>query len=298
VVTSLIWNATGITVVGVTGVSGSTPDKLNQPTGLSIDSNGTLYIADQGNCRVQKWLSGAPNGTTMAGQPSVACGSGPSLLQIALGGFVVSNSNVYVVDTYNHRVQLWSYGASFGTMVAGTGFSGPANNQLYYPSGIEMDPTTGTLYISDTWNNRIMRYLVNASSGTVVAGGNGPGTDSTQLNYPMGIYLDVTSNSLYIASYYSNNIVRWVIGATSWTLVAGDINGMSGNSATMLHYPYDVEVDYMGNIYVTDSYNNRIQFFQAGSMNGTTIAGVTGVVGSDPYHLNYPFSLKLDSQLN
>ncbi|CAF5079589.1 unnamed protein product, partial [Rotaria magnacalcarata] len=160
------------------------------------------------------------------------------------------------------------------------------------------DPTTGTLYISDNFNHRIMRCLVNASSGTVVAGGNGPGTNRTQLNYPIGIYLDVASNSLYITNFYANNIIRWVIGATCWTLVAGDINGVSGNSSTMLYYPYDVEVDCMGNVYVADTYNHRIQFFQAGSMNGTTIAGVTGVYDSDPYHLNYPYALKPDSQLN
>ncbi|CAF3298334.1 unnamed protein product [Rotaria socialis] len=73
---------------------------------------------------------------------------------------------------------------------------------------------------------------------------------------------------------------------------------MSGSSSTMLYYPYDVEVDFMGNIYVTDTGNDRIQFFQAGSMNGTTIAGVTGVSGSDAYHVFYPVALKLDSQLN
>ncbi|CAF4907833.1 unnamed protein product [Rotaria socialis] len=298
VVTSLKWNATGITVAGVTGVSGSTPNKLNKPQGLSIDSNGTLYIADQNNCRVQKWLSGASNGTTVAGQSNGTCGSGPSLLQTPQGVIVDSNGNVYAVDTYNNRVQLWSYGASFGIMVAGTGISNSGNNQLSFLRDIARDPTTGTLYISDTWNNRIMRYLFNASSDTVVAGGNGSCTNRTQLYYPIGIYLDVASNSLYIANSYCNNIVRWVIGATSWTLVAGDINGRSGNSSTMLFYPYDVEVDFMGNVYVADSSNHRIQLFQAGSMNGTTIAGVTGVAGSDPYHLNYPYAVKLDSQLN
>ncbi|CAM4823383.1 unnamed protein product [Rotaria magnacalcarata] len=328
VVTSLKWNATGITVAGVTGISDTTPDKLNKPRGLSIDSNGTLYIADRNNCRVQKWLSGARNGTTVAGQSNGTCGSGPSLLQTPQGVIVDSNGNVYAVDTYNNRVQLWSYGASFGIMVAGTvmipyfeimnnlyntlrssmqytvflfpstGISNSGNNQLSFPRDMARDPTTGTLYISDYFNHRIMRYLVNASSGTVVAGGNGPGTNRTQLNYPLGIYLDVTSNSLYIANYYCHNIVRWVIGATSWTLVAGDINGMSGNSSTMLFYPLDVEVDFMGNVYVADTSNHRIQLFQAGSRNGTTIAGVTGISGTDPYHLNYPFSLKLDSQLN
>ncbi|CAF2072976.1 unnamed protein product, partial [Rotaria magnacalcarata] len=177
-------------------------------------------------------------------------------------------------------------------------FGGSANNQLYLPAGVARDPITGTLYVSESGNHRIMSYLVNASSGTVVAGGNGPGTNRTQLNFPTGIYLDVTSNSLYIANYASNNIVRWVIGATIWTLVAGDINGMKGNSSTMLFSPFDVEVDFMGNIYVADTFNHRIQFFQAGSMNGTTIAGVTGVTGSDPYHFNCPMTLKFDSQLN
>ncbi|CAM4949974.1 unnamed protein product [Rotaria socialis] len=298
VVTSLKWNATGITVAGVTAISGTTPNKLNKPQGLSIDSNGTLYIADQNNCRVQKWLSGASNGTTVAGQSNGASGSGPSLLQAPESVVVDSNRNIYVVDSLNHRVQLWSYGASFGIMVAGTGFSGSANNQLNYPRDITRDPNTGTVYISDCFNHRIMTCLVNASSGTVVAGGNGSGTNRTQLYYPIGIYLDVASNSLYIANSYCNNIVRWVIGATSWTLVAGDINGRSGNSSTMLHLQYDVEVDFMGNIYVADTYSHRIQFFRAGSMNGTTIAGVTEVYGSDPYHLYYPFSLKLDCQLN
>ncbi|CAM4821428.1 unnamed protein product [Rotaria magnacalcarata] len=291
VATSLKWNATGITVAGVTAISGSTPDKLYQPWGLSIDSNGTLYIADSHNCRVQKWLRGAPNGTTVAGQPNGTCGYGLSFLSTAQGVTVDSNGNVYVVDTYANRVQLWSYGASFG-------FGGSANNQLYLPAGVARDPITGTLYVSESGNHRIMSYLVNASSGTVVAGGNGPGTNRTQLNFPTGIYLDVTSNSLYIANYASNNIVRWVIGATSWTLVAGDINGMKGNSSTMLFSPFDVEVDFMGNIYVADTFNHRIQFFQAGSMNGTTIAGVTGVTGSDPYHFNCPMTLKFDSQLN
>ncbi|CAF5223756.1 unnamed protein product, partial [Rotaria magnacalcarata] len=126
----LKWNATGITVAGVTGISDTTPDKLNGPWGLHIDSNGTLYIADQNNSRVQKWLSGAPNGTTVAGQPNGTSGSGPSLLQTPDSLFVDSNRNVYVVDTMSHRVQLWSYGASFGIIVAGTGLL--CNIQCFY----------------------------------------------------------------------------------------------------------------------------------------------------------------------
>ncbi|CAF1027514.1 unnamed protein product [Rotaria sordida] len=178
------------------------------------------------------------------------------------------------------------------------GVNGSSNNQLNFPFDLAHDPNSGTLYISDSWNHRVMSYIVNASSGTVVAGGNGPGTSNIQLNYPIGIYLDLPSNSLFIANYNSNNIVRWVLGASSWTLVAGSSTGVNGTSSTLLYGPFDVTVDFMGNVYVADTLNHRIQFFLAGSLNGTTIAGVTGTFGSDSFHFYYSYALALDSQLN
>ena len=96
---------------------------------------------------------------------------------------------------------------------------------------------SGTLYIVDQSNHRVMSYLSGASSGTVVAGGNGQGTSNTQLYLPVGLYFDSSSNSLYIANAGANNIVRWVLGATNWILVAGSISGLNGNSSSLLEYP-------------------------------------------------------------
>ena len=93
-----------------------------------------------------------------------------------------------------------------------------------------------------------MRYLSGASNGTVVAGGNGNGTAATQLNGPFGIYLDLATNSLVIANRYSNNIVRWVIGASTWTLVVGDIGGAAGTSASLLYNPCSLTFDALGNL--------------------------------------------------
>jgi DNA-binding beta-propeller fold protein YncE len=177
-------------------------------------------------------------------------------------------------------------------------FSGSTNSQLNMPRDAALDPNTRTLYISDCWNHRVMRYLPNASSGTVVAGGNGLGTSINQLNYPFGIHFDVTTNSLIIANYNSNNIVRWVLGDTSWTLVAGSSTGTSGNSSMLLNHPLDVVVDSMSNVYVADTDNHRIQFFRAGSLNGTTIAGIMGNPGASSTYLFKPSSLALDAQLN
>lgn len=143
-----------------------------------------------------------------------------------------------------------------------------------------------------------MQYTLNSNVGTVVAGGNGAGTSTTQLNNPRGLYFDSSTNSLLIANPGANNVVRWVIGASSWTLVAGNINGSSGSGSTALYNPWDVTLDPMGNIYVADRYNNRIQLFLAGEMNGTTIAGVTGVSGGSSTEFNGPLSVALDSQLN
>jgi hypothetical protein len=57
-------------------------------------------------------------------------------------------------------------------------------------------------------------------------------------------------------------------------------------------------MDPMGNIYIADTVNHRIQFFLSGQSNGTTIAGVTSVSGNNSTLIYYPYGVALDSQLN
>ncbi|CAF3704309.1 unnamed protein product [Rotaria sp. Silwood1] len=178
------------------------------------------------------------------------------------------------------------------------GSPGTLNNQLTYPQGIARDSSSGTLYIADTFNHRVMRYLPNTLSGTVVAGGNDQGLGNTQLFYPYSICFDLSSNSLVISNWAANNVVRWVLGATSWTLVAGDISGSSGSTSTLFDQPFDITLDSWGNLYVADSHNYRIQFFLAGQSNSTTIAGFTGIPGDNATLLYVPSSVILDDQLN
>ncbi|CAF4253365.1 unnamed protein product, partial [Adineta steineri] len=143
-----------------------------------------------------------------------------------------------------------------------------------------------------------MQYLQGASSGTVVAGGNGPGTNTSQLWLPFGFTLDLSTNSLIIANYAANNVVRWVIGATGWTLLAGSATGASGSSSTLLNNPVGVALDQYKNLYVADAANHRIQYFLAGQSSATTIAGISGSPGISATQLNRPYGILLDSQLN
>ncbi|CAF1165353.1 unnamed protein product [Adineta steineri] len=272
------WNFTATTVAGsAAGTSGTAASQLNEPYVLEFDSSNALYISDMNNNRIQKWIIGSSNGTTVAGLASGASGSTSNTLNSPVGLALDSANNMYVSDKGNNRVMFWQSGASSGSLIAGTGSSGSANNQFNAPIMIDRDPSTGTLYISDGKNHRIMRYLSNATSGTVVAGNNGAGTGSTQLNYPYGFIFDSSTNSLLIANLHNNNVVRWVIGASNWTILAGSIVGTGGSTSILLNQPVGITLDYYGNMYVADSGNHRIQFFLAGQSSATTIAGSTGV---------------------
>ena len=70
------------------------------------------------------------------------------------------------------------------------------------------------------------------------------------------------------------------------------------HTSIMLNNPTDVTLDYMGNVYVTDNGNDRIQFFLSGQFTGTTIAGILGVAASTTNALSSPQSVTLDSNLN
>ena len=179
-----------------------------------------------------------------------------------------------------------------------TGGFGNGSNQLNLPYGVTCDPITSALYIADNRNHRVMRYFSNASFGTVVAGGNGAGLNSAQLVAPIAMHFDAISNSLLIANHGGNNIVRWQLGAANWEMVAGHQNGAGGNTSAGLRLPIDVTLDPMGNLYVVDFENQRIQFFSVGERNGTTIAGITGISGTNATLFDSPMSVALDNQLN
>lgn len=112
------------------------------------------------------------------------------------------------------------------------------------------------------------------------------------------MYFDTESQSLIVTNYGANNIVRWKLGENAWTLLAGNRNGSAGSTSTELKGPTTVTLDPMGNLYVADRDNNRIQFFMVGQFSGTTIAGTTLVRGTNATLFNSPWSVTLDSQLN
>lgn len=92
-------------MAGFTQAGGSGYSELNGPTSIFVDLNGSMYIADYNNYRIQKWLQDQPLGFTVAG----GHGNGATLdkLGTVYGIFVDNQSNVYVSENSNNRVSMW-----------------------------------------------------------------------------------------------------------------------------------------------------------------------------------------------
>jgi len=280
------------TAAGTSGSSGTTPYNFTFPSGICLDNQGNVYISDAGNSRVQKWVIGASEGTTLSwgiaggqgifidsnndifiaagtvdiiykftnGVGTVVAGgngqgSGANQFRTVTDVHVDKNGNLYMADFYNHRIQKWAPGATSGVTVAGGNGQGSGSHQFDKPSSIFVD-NDGNMYISDFGNRRVQMWAPGATSGVTVAGGNGQGSAANQLDGPKGIFVDSNGN-IYITDSSNQRIQKWAKGAISGTTVAGG-NG-PGKAMNQLGGPSDIFVDKAGNIFIADSGNHRIQ---------------------------------------
>ncbi|CAF1156536.1 unnamed protein product [Didymodactylos carnosus] len=247
--------STGTTIAGLTnGTSGLTSNQLYYPSAIYVDrKNQNLYIDDSGNHRVQLWNNSATSGTTVAGITGNG-GNGSNQFSFIYGIWVDSNENIYVTDRDNHRVMKWTSGnISSGTIVVDQ-----RNGQLNMTYGIYLDEVNNSVYISDFGTNIIMKLVLGASNGTIIAGISGTsGSNSTLMNGPSSITLDQYGN-LYVADSQNHRVQMFCPNSLSGITIVG---GSSGLGSTQLHSPLGLALDSNLNLYVSDSKNHRIQKF-------------------------------------
>ena len=96
-----------------------------------------------------------------------------------------------------------------------------------------------------------------SQNGVTVAGRNGCGNATNQLNRPYGLDIDDDNYSIVIADYGNNRIVEWKIGASHEKIMAGGRG--QGNRLDQLNYPTDVLIDKETNsLFIADRYNRRV----------------------------------------
>jgi hypothetical protein len=207
---------------------------------------------------------------------------------------VVSDAagNVFIADYFNNVVRkLNIYGVM--STVAGTGEPGYNGENLYAtesrlngPAGLAVD-AIGNLYIADKFNERIRKIDSHAGRMTTIAGnglhggwngaefGNGGPATAASLTYPVAVALDCTGN-MYIADNGSQT-VRKIDPAGIITRFAGTHEGGYNGDAipavsALLNNPSGIAADCAGNVYIADSWNNRVRKVD-GSGIITTYAG-------------------------
>ncbi len=252
-----ITTVAGTAAPGFSGDDGpATSAQLNFPVGVAVDGP-DLYIADSGNNRVRR-VDASGTITTVAGDGSTTQLSFPSAVAVGPGG-------VYVADSANHRVRRVAAGATLETVAGGAGPcpspASPCGDGGPAAAGLLATPLSvadggGDVYVADTGDNRVRRITAGVISTLA-----GDGV-RTQLSGPEGVAVDSAGN-VFVADT-ANNRIRIIDPSGAMTTVAGTgVGGFLGDggpaTAARFDGPRAVAVGAGGDLYISDTFSNRIR---------------------------------------
>jgi sugar lactone lactonase YvrE len=243
------------------------------------------------------------------------------------------NQCIYIVDSGNHRIVEWKWGAKMGQIVAGGNGKGNRRNQLNEPRNVIVDKKTDSLIICDRGNRRVVRWSrrngtydqtiisnIDCSGLTMDNNGDlyvsdaeenevrrwkigekkgtpvagGNGRGNQLYQLNYPTYLFVDDDhSVYVSDSHNHRVMKWMKGVKEGMVVAGGQG--EGNCSTQLDHPQGVIVDHLDNIYIADWWNHRIVCWSKGSKQGRVIVGGNGE-GKQPNQLSYPIDVSFDQQ--
>ncbi|HEV3199443.1 MAG TPA: hypothetical protein VGZ73_16175, partial [Bryobacteraceae bacterium] len=236
---------------------GSSPNSLSGPADVKVDQNGTVYVADSGNNRVLAFPRGSKSASSVWGQNDFVSnganqtkpGSVNVPYKMAID-YSVAPYALYVSDTANHRVLAWK-------------------DSIHFRTGDPADLVIGQ-----------------PSLRTAVANVDTQGKPSaTSLSVPAGIAVNPNDGTLYVADSGNNRVLRYPrptdqAGRITPDAVIGQADFTSSTSAAVsassLNSPTNVAIGPNGDLFVSDSGNNRVLEFAAGAGTGASAIRVYG----------------------
>jgi streptogramin lyase len=224
----------------------------------------------------------------------------------------------------------WSWSGAYLATIGIFGTPGSSAQHFSSPLGIFIDQYDN-LFVADSGNHRVQKFLPNSKTGITVAGGNGQGNAVNQLNNPTNIFVDVDGN-LYISDSGNSRVQKWLLNSRQGITVVnmsstpggifvnrqGDIyvseiygqkvmkypmNSDVGTVvASNLRRPRGIFVDECDAVYVADDLDHCIYKFIKGNTTGVVVAGVKGISSFWPYtqtvNLNSPSYVTVDQYGN
>lgn len=190
------------------------------PTGIAIDKNGNIYIADRGSHSIRK-ISSDGKVSTIAGNgyPAYLDGNGVKThFREPISLAVDYEGTVYVADSGNNAIRKITSDGIVST-IAGGGRPGYKDGKgkdarFAWPTGIAVDGV-GNIYVCDSQNNRIRRITSDGIVSTVAGNGipgfaEGSGRNA-EFRFPTGIEIDKAGN-IYVADSGNNRIRKIIQG--------------------------------------------------------------------------------------
>ncbi len=279
------------------GSTGTADGQLNTPRGVAIAPDGSLYVADSRNNRIEHFdengdliqiigevSPGCPYESIPPSNVSPGTFCEPWDVAVSLDGRFI-----YVADTWNHRIQKLS---SNGTPVTTWGTpnydpvsSGPFG--LWGPRGITVD-SLGHVLVSDTGNKRIVVY---DADGNFISQFGGPGMAAGQFDEPVGLALDDQGN-LYVADTWNQRVQVFIPNADKTAYIPSIQWNIAGWASQSLDNKPYISINQNGNIFVTDPDLFRVLEFTPGG----EIVRAWGEFGTDLSNFGLPSGIAVDAQ--
>lgn len=268
----------------IIGITGTEPGQFQKPRDLAIAPDGSLYVSDTSNNRIQHLSAEGDVLQVWGSFADISKGVAPGGTFYEPWGIAVGpDGYVYVADTWNHRIQKFTAEGEFVNM---WGYFGTADTPfaIWGPRDIAID-SNGNLFVTDTGNKRIVVY---DPDGNYVTQFGALGLEPGQFDEPVGIAVD-KDGLVYIADTWNQRIQGMAVDSSgnynpqiNWEVVAWYGQSLDNK-------PY-IAVDNNGNLYTTDPEGYRVLHF---TKTGTFV-NYFGDFGAGPNGFNLPTGIVTD----
>lgn len=272
---------------------GTEPGQLSFPRNMAVAADGTTYVADSGNHRIQVF---APDGSFLRqwgtscelyaeGLPGCVDPDGDGPLQVGDGqmrepwGIAIGpGGNIYVADTWNHRVVVFDPKGNFlnkwGVFATTNGEAIGSPGGFWGPRAVAID-AAGNVYVTDTGNKRIQVF---DAQGTFLTQYGGGGVVEGRFDEPVGLAIVPRPDGqpggvLFVADTWNRRIQKLEAAFGDVLNGSGEGDGLvisfvkewpveGWSSQSVVNKPF-VAVDSAGTVYATDPEGYRVVAFDS-----------------------------------